>query len=85
MPQKVALVTGAAAGIGAACAKRLAQHLGQYGITVNNIPPGSVMHTIMSEANRDRMEAPDESEWSGTTMGTGPTGGCTQNSVRLGS
>jgi 2-hydroxycyclohexanecarboxyl-CoA dehydrogenase len=26
--------------------------LGGYGITVNNIPPGSVMQTLMSEANR---------------------------------
>jgi 2-hydroxycyclohexanecarboxyl-CoA dehydrogenase len=28
------------------------------GITVNNIPPGSVMGTIMSEANRDRFNIP---------------------------
>jgi 2-hydroxycyclohexanecarboxyl-CoA dehydrogenase len=32
--------------------RSLAQVLGPYGITVNNIPPGSVMNTIMSEANR---------------------------------
>jgi 2-hydroxycyclohexanecarboxyl-CoA dehydrogenase len=32
--------------------RSLAQLLGQYGVTVNNIPPGSVMNTIMSEANR---------------------------------
>jgi 2-hydroxycyclohexanecarboxyl-CoA dehydrogenase len=35
--------------------RSLAQLLGPHGITVNNIPPGSVMNTIMSEANRDRM------------------------------
>jgi 2-hydroxycyclohexanecarboxyl-CoA dehydrogenase len=34
--------------------RSLAQALGPYGITVNNIPPGSVMHTVMSEANRQR-------------------------------
>jgi 2-hydroxycyclohexanecarboxyl-CoA dehydrogenase len=31
--------------------RTLAQELGPDGITVNNIPPGSVMGTIMSEAN----------------------------------
>lgn len=35
--------------------RTLAQELGPLGITVNNIPPGSVMGTIMSEANRDKM------------------------------
>ncbi len=34
--------------------RSLAQALGPFGITVNNIPPGAVMHTIMSEANKDR-------------------------------
>ena len=34
--------------------RSLAEALGPHGITVNNIPPGSVMHTIMSEANRER-------------------------------
>jgi 2-hydroxycyclohexanecarboxyl-CoA dehydrogenase len=34
--------------------RSLAQALGPHGITVNNIPPGSVMNTIMSEANRHR-------------------------------
>lgn len=34
--------------------RSLAQALGPYGITVNNIPPGSVMNTVMSEANRHR-------------------------------
>ena len=34
--------------------RTLAQELGPLGITVNNIPPGSVMNTLMSEANRDR-------------------------------
>lgn len=36
--------------------RSLAQELGPLGITVNNIPPGSVMHTIMSEANRERFQ-----------------------------
>jgi 2-hydroxycyclohexanecarboxyl-CoA dehydrogenase len=31
--------------------RTLAQELGPHGITVNNIPPGSVMGTIMSDAN----------------------------------
>jgi 2-hydroxycyclohexanecarboxyl-CoA dehydrogenase len=34
--------------------RSLAQELGPLGITVNNIAPGSVMGTIMSEANKDR-------------------------------
>ncbi len=34
--------------------RSLAQALGPYGITVNNIPPGAIMNTIMSEANKDR-------------------------------
>jgi 2-hydroxycyclohexanecarboxyl-CoA dehydrogenase len=34
--------------------RTLAQELGPLGITVNNIPPGSVMHTLMSEANANR-------------------------------
>lgn len=37
-----------------AMTRSLAQALGPYGITVNNIPPGAVMNTIMSEANKDR-------------------------------
>jgi 2-hydroxycyclohexanecarboxyl-CoA dehydrogenase len=40
--------------------RTLAQELGPHGITVNNIPPGSVMGTIMSEANRDRFQIPTE-------------------------
>ncbi|CAN7247922.1 SDR family NAD(P)-dependent oxidoreductase [Phenylobacterium sp. LjRoot219] len=32
--------------------RTLAQELGPLGITVNNIPPGTVMNTVMSEANR---------------------------------
>jgi 2-hydroxycyclohexanecarboxyl-CoA dehydrogenase len=32
--------------------RTLAQELGPLGITVNCIPPGTVMHTIMSEAHR---------------------------------
>jgi 2-hydroxycyclohexanecarboxyl-CoA dehydrogenase len=34
--------------------RTLAQELGPMGITVNNIPPGSVMNTIMSEDLRGR-------------------------------
>jgi 2-hydroxycyclohexanecarboxyl-CoA dehydrogenase len=40
--------------------RSLAQALGPMGITVNNIPPGSVMNTIMSEANRVRFPIPAE-------------------------
>lgn len=40
--------------------RSLAQELGPHGITVNNIPPGSVMHTIMSEANRERFPVAPE-------------------------
>jgi len=40
--------------------RSMAQELGPLGITVNNIPPGSVMGTIMSEANRDRFQIPTE-------------------------
>ncbi len=40
--------------------RSLAQALGPYGITVNNIPPGAVMGTIMSEANKDRFKMPME-------------------------
>lgn len=32
--------------------RTLAQELGPLGITVNNIPPGSIMNTVMAEANR---------------------------------
>jgi len=32
--------------------RSLAQVLGKHGITVNNVPPGSVMGTVMSEENR---------------------------------
>lgn len=38
--------------------RSLAEAFGQYGITVNNIPPGSVMQTIMSEANKERFPIP---------------------------
>jgi 2-hydroxycyclohexanecarboxyl-CoA dehydrogenase len=38
--------------------RTLAQELGPLGITVNNIPPGSVMHTLMSEQNRERFQIP---------------------------
>lgn len=36
--------------------RSLAQELGPLGITVNNIPPGSVMQTLMSEANKDKFQ-----------------------------
>jgi 2-hydroxycyclohexanecarboxyl-CoA dehydrogenase len=38
--------------------RSLAQAVGRYGITVNNIPPGAVMGTIMSEANKHRFQMP---------------------------
>jgi 2-hydroxycyclohexanecarboxyl-CoA dehydrogenase len=38
--------------------RSLAQELGPMGITVNNIPPGSVMNTIMSEANKKHFKTP---------------------------
>jgi 2-hydroxycyclohexanecarboxyl-CoA dehydrogenase len=38
--------------------RSLAQELGPLGITVNNIPPGSVMQTLMSEANKERFQIP---------------------------
>jgi 2-hydroxycyclohexanecarboxyl-CoA dehydrogenase len=40
--------------------RSLAQELGPLGITVNNVPPGSVMNTLMSEANRERFQIPVE-------------------------
>ena len=40
--------------------RSLAQELGPHGITVNNIPPGAVMNTIMSEANKSRFQMPME-------------------------
>jgi len=40
--------------------RSLAQAVGPYGITVNNIPPGAVMGTIMSEANKHRFQMPME-------------------------
>ena len=40
--------------------RSLAQALGPHGITVNNIPPGAVMNTIMSEANKHRFQIPME-------------------------
>lgn len=40
--------------------RSLAQELGPLGVTVNNIPPGSVMNTIMSEANKQRFQIPEE-------------------------
>lgn len=43
-----------------ALTRTLAQELGPLGITVNNIPPGTVMNTVMSEANRARFPIPME-------------------------
>ena len=43
-----------------AMTRSMAQEFGPYGITVNNIPPGSVMGTIMSETNRERFQIPME-------------------------
>ncbi len=43
-----------------AMTRSLAQELGPHGITVNNIPPGAVMGTIMSEENRHRFQIPME-------------------------
>ena len=40
--------------------RSLAQALGPHGITVNNIPPGAVMQTIMSEENKHRFQIPME-------------------------
>lgn len=40
--------------------RTLSKELGPLGITVNTIPPGSVMHTVMSEASRDKFAVPPE-------------------------
>ena len=40
--------------------RSLAQALGPMGITVNNIPPGSVSNTIMFDANKSRFRGFDE-------------------------
>ena len=40
--------------------RTLAEELGPLGITVNNIPPGIIMNTIMSEANRETFPIPIE-------------------------
>ena len=40
--------------------RTLAIELGPLGITVNNIPPGSVLNTKMSEENRHRFPIPVE-------------------------
>jgi 2-hydroxycyclohexanecarboxyl-CoA dehydrogenase len=40
--------------------RSLAKELGPFGITVNNIPPGSVMHTLMSEATKHLANIPEE-------------------------
>lgn len=43
-----------------ALTRSLAIELGRFGITVNNIPPGAVMNTIMSEANREKFKMSKE-------------------------
>ena len=43
-----------------ALTKTLARELGPFGITVNNIPPGSIMNTVMSEASVSRFPIPRE-------------------------
>ena len=43
-----------------ALTRTLAEELGPLGITVNNIPPGIIMNTIMSEANREKFPIPIE-------------------------
>jgi 2-hydroxycyclohexanecarboxyl-CoA dehydrogenase len=43
-----------------AMTRSLAQELGPHGITVNNIPPGAVMGTIMAEENKHRFVMPME-------------------------
>ena len=40
--------------------RTLALELGPLGITVNNIPPASVMNTLMSEANKEKFPMPVE-------------------------
>nr|WP_242526584.1 SDR family NAD(P)-dependent oxidoreductase [Novosphingobium sp. KA1] len=40
--------------------RTLAAELGPLGITVNNIPPGVIMNTVMSEANKDKFPIPLE-------------------------
>ena len=40
--------------------RTLARELGPLGITVNNIPPGTVMNTLMSEATRHLAQVPIE-------------------------
>ena len=40
--------------------RTLALELGPLGITVNNVPPASVMNTIMSEANKEKFPMPVE-------------------------
>lgn len=41
-----------------AMTRSLAQALGPMGITVNNIPPGTIMNTVMSEANISKFPMP---------------------------
>lgn len=43
-----------------AMTKSMAAAFGRYGITVNNIPPGSVMQTVMSEAQKESWPMSEE-------------------------
>lgn len=40
--------------------RSMAQELGEFGYTVNNIPPGTLMGTSMSEANRSKFPVSEE-------------------------
>jgi NAD(P)-dependent dehydrogenase (short-subunit alcohol dehydrogenase family) len=55
---RVALVTGAARGIGRAHALRLAQELGPHGVTVNCISPAYVRTARLEKLVFKRMEDP---------------------------
>jgi 2-hydroxycyclohexanecarboxyl-CoA dehydrogenase len=52
--------------------RTLARELGEHGVTVNNIPPGTVMNTVMSEAQRARF--PGAIEKLAETIPAGRTG-----------
>ena len=43
-----------------AMTRSMAAAFGRHGITVNNIPPGSVMQTVMSEAQKESWPMSEE-------------------------